>query len=98
MCRSREITTRTIDCTFGGLKLHRAVYTQGCKSAAATICRARARVGEKNYSVFTNSARGFAYWCKTGRGGGCYDDWLAEQKYVRNHGARAANGQAEAAV
>ena len=78
----REIARRTIRFCIGEWPaLYRAEYTQGCKAAEHTVRRARARVGERDYSVITNSAEGFAYWCKTGRGGLLYDDRMAEDKY-----------------
>lgn len=64
--------------------MYRSEYNGKCFPPEDVIERAKTRCGEKEYNIFTNYARAFPRWCKTGCGGLTHDDALAADRYEQS--------------
>ena len=63
-----NVVETSLDAFSKGHEVHLCKFTSPelCFSPGKTLKRARSRLGEQGYNIFTNNCEHFALWCKTG--------------------------------
>lgn len=59
----RPVEEVTLSRFCGGDVVYLVQHTEGCLAAEEVVQRARSRLGEKHYRLFTNNCEHFAEWC-----------------------------------